>query len=1198
MRDKIQEYIDGKFNDSCPEIGLSPSAIKECVEEGSVFSGDFFLTCTPDGVESISGEDINGQVFCNDLRVSLSGQTFTGKAWTVPYEISLDGLQVGDVLQGEMEIITNFGEYSLPYEIVVGQTAPRKEEKPVKNLFHFANLAREEWESAVSFFRKTDFINLLVNNDRQYRNLYRVLTKDGASEQTMDEFLVAVHKKERVSLWLEKSEDHLYPVHLEEEHFINITKESWGYIEASVSCDKGSFIKLRKNTLTRDDFIGNSCQIPYTILKEQLHPGVNQDAVIIHTAHQVLRYELTVEAGKSDALWEIEQTLLKYRIQFWELYMSFRKKDITSGFWVEQSLGLIDKILELDSENREWQLMKVQLLLLGKRESEGKILLEAFEKGKVLKETDQILYGYYLYLQACYKKDAKQTKKTTEELWKMYRQNGEPFAILWMLLYLDEEMETNLLKKWELLKEQYKKGCASPMLYMEALQLLKKDESLLNKLGNFEIHLLLFALKRSAFKNKWLDRILSFSVKNNQFHPLLFKLYKECYQLSPGKDWLATIVGLLVRSGKSKKEYLEWYEMGVNQNLNIAGIFEKFVNHLEYRERKKLPRSVVEYYAHSTDGLRDEQKALLYSLVSEYGLLGVPKLGNSLGRYEKLIHFYIKEQLLQGKFNENLAKLYNEHLDEEILSEEKALEKCGEFLFIRQIKSKWKNIRKVLVAHENLSAIEEYPFEDGQAMVPVYSGDDVIVLVDEKGRKYAQVTDYNVKIVWDYRKFSPYFKKDVRQPLGLLIHTEIDGQRYRNISPENQYNLEIMAKDNRFTKEFRMELSMALLEYYQSSFQSGKLRKALEEVEIGAYSAFERSKILEMLLGEGLYEIAYPVICKYGFDYVDSRMLVGILSDRILETDFEKQEDLVKLCFQVVKKGKYTENMLEYLARHYNGGLIALKEVWELVQRFGLDSAILSERILNRILFMGGTTADYQEIFCTFTEQKGHSPLTYAYLSLESYYYFVKDKKVGMKTLEILEQQLRKAQELPWVCKLAFLKSCVAKGNLEERTKNLAYKVLMEALRKGQIFSFFKELDRILDKDLGFENQVIVEYKTRPGSKVWLHYLLETDGTGEERYITESMENDFEGIFTRSFTLFYGERLQYYITEGTADHRHFKENRTLCIGSENFYHRERRLQMINDIMVSVRMEDQKSLFSMLDKYVSMDYLVEQLYKRL
>lgn len=1191
MRDRIQEYLDGKFNESCPEIGLSPETIEVYAGEGSVFSGDFFL-------ESISNEKIKGQIFCNDLRVNLPEKEFSGALWTVPYEISVEGLQMGDAVSGEIQIVTNYGEYKLPYTVNVGELPEKEEERSVKNLFHFANMAREEWERAAAFFKKKAFYNLLVNNDRQYRNLYRGLAVNGLDEQAMDEFLVAVHKKDRVSLWLEKSEEHLYPVHLDEDHNISITKESWGYIEADVEWNKNGFLQIQKKKLTRDDFVGNLCQIPYKIRKEKLHKGMNQEKVLIKTPYQELCFEITAEYGETDPLWEIQRTLLKYRIQFWELYLSFRKKDITSGFWVEQSLGVIDRVLRLDRDNQEWRLLKAQMLFLGKRETEGKILLDSFEKGKYLKDTSPVLYGYYLYLSACYKKEKKLAKKVTEELWRQYRANEEPFPILWMLLYLDEEMEENFGKKWELLREQHKKGNASPMLYAEALQLLKKEEGLFRRLGSFEVHLMLFAIKRDMFKQKWLERILSLSVKNNQFHPLLFKLYKSCYQMAPGKEWLAVIIGLLVRSGEIREEYLEWYELAVQQNMNIAGIFEKFMEHIQFRGRKKLPRSVVEYYARSADSLREDQKGMLFSLVMDFGLPGRTKSGDTAARYEKMIHYFVREQLLKGKMSVSLARLYNEYLDWDILSEEEALDKCGELLFKKQIKSDYKNICKVLVVHEKLTEIEEYPWQDNQAIVPLYSEEDVLILVDDCGRRYTLEKDYRAKQMLNYRKFESFFEDGIRQPLGLMLHTEVAGQKYRNISPENQYQLELLVKDSRLTKGFRMELFLALAEYYKNSFQSEKLRNILEEAPVEEYPAFERCVMLEMMLGEGMYHKAYPVICRYGFEYGDFRLLVGLLNDRIEEVDFEEELQLVRLCFQVVKKGKYTEKMLKYLALYYNGFLASLKEVWKEVHNFNLDDSILAERILARIVFMGGTAIDCKEIFASYTGKNAYDDLAKAYLCLEAYDYFVREKKTAESVLKELEPLLLKGCKLPKVCSLAFLKRCTNEKELGERTRELAVKLTRTFLRMGEVYPFFKELEQLLGVEFGLEHQTVIEYRTRPGSRVWLHYYLETNGTGEERYVTEQLVQEFEGIYTKSITLFFGEKIHYYITEGTMNNRRLKENHVLCGESIKAPFRERRIQMINEMLVKEKQDDMENLFQTMDRYVSMDYLTERLFKHL
>ncbi len=1029
----------------------------------------------------------------------------------------------------------------------------------IKNLFHFANMAKENWEEAVTFFGSEEFPKILVNSDRQAAPLYRLLVKEGSIEQAMDEFLVAVHKKERVSLWLEKSEAHLYPVHIDEDHIISIVKESWGFVEAKVYVleKEQSFVRLQKKKITEDDFVGDTCQIAYTINKSKLHQGINQTRICIETPFQKLCFDLTVEREEKSPLQEINQKLLKYRIEFLQLYVAYSKKELSAAGWVGQSLILIDKILGLDSENQEWQLVKSQFLFLAGKEAEGKGLLGIFDDGKILKENNVVLYGYYLYLQACYKKDAKNGRKTAEELWKLYQQNEEPFPILWMLFQLDEELKENLPLKWKLLKEQYGKGCISPILYIEALKLLHKDETLLEKVGGFETHLLLFACKRKYFQKKWLPRILSLSMKSNQYHPLLYTLYKKCYEMEPGKDWLMILISLLIRSGEKKSEYLEWYELGVSENIKISGIFEKFIEHLEYREDKKLPRSVIEYFAHDAGNIRNHHKAHLYRLILEYHMEAVKRRIGSFAHYEKLIHYFVQDRILHGKVSKDLGLLYNQYVDEEMLENPKLKEKFGQLIFVHQVKCKWKSAAKVWVHHKYLEEIEEYPVENGQALVPVYSSEDTLVIVDAKGRKYAQAEDIIKTPLIKYEEYLPLYQGG-EQPLGIMVYREAEGQRYRNITQDNQNELEFLIRDTRFEKAFRMEVEMGLLQYYQEEFMSGKLRKALEEVQVEDYQTLERGRILDMLLGEGMYGKAYTIIRQLGFEYVDTRLMVGLIQDKITEQDFAWREDLVRLCYEVMKKGKYTETMLIYLEQHYEGSLQALKEIWDLTKEFNLDNSSLSRRILYTISVIDEISEGYEEF---------------------------------------LDCQIRENRELPWVCKLAFLKLCVQKDVLEEEKAKYAYEFLLEALKKGQIYSYFPALERLLKKDLGLCNQVIIEHKTTPGSQVWLHYLLETKEEGEGKYRSEKMEAVMEGIYTRSFTLYDGEKLHYYIREGNGENLYLKEEHTIC-GVADREESDRRFSLLNQIVADSNQENWDGMFAKMDQYIFNDYLVEKLYKPL
>ena len=76
----------------------------------------------------------------------------------------------------------------------------------IKNLFHFANLAKTSWEEAANLFFSKDFEQVLQGSDKQYLNTYRGLVKDGRKEQYLEEFLLQIKKKQQIEYIIENPE--------------------------------------------------------------------------------------------------------------------------------------------------------------------------------------------------------------------------------------------------------------------------------------------------------------------------------------------------------------------------------------------------------------------------------------------------------------------------------------------------------------------------------------------------------------------------------------------------------------------------------------------------------------------------------------------------------------------------------------------------------------------------------------------------------------------------------------------------------------------------------------------------------------------------------------------------------------------------------------------------------------------------------
>ena len=56
-----------------------------------------------------------------------------------------------------------------------------------------------------------------------------------------------------------------------------------------------------------------------------------------------------------------------------------------------------------------------------------------------------------------------------------------------------------------------------------------------------------------------------------------------------------------------------------------------------------------------------------------------------------------------------------------------------------------------------------------------------------------------------------------------------------------------------------------------------------------------------------------------------------------------------------------------------------------------------------------------------------------------------------------------------------------------------------------------------------FVDKTVVEYKTKPGSRVVIHYLIERGRYTESEYRQEEMKDMYGGVYAKAFVLFSGK---------------------------------------------------------------------------
>ena len=93
----------------------------------------------------------------------------------------------------------------------------------------------------------------------------------------------------------------------------------------------------------------------------------------------------------------------------------------------------------------------------------------------------------------------------------------------------------------------------------------------------------------------------------------------------------------------------------------------------------------------------------------------------------------------------------------------------------------------------------------------------------------------------------------------------------------------------------------------------------------------------------------------------------------------------------------------------------------------------------------------------------------------------------------------------------------------KEALLSIEKELLKMCMDKEMVFSFFHRLPPEILSLYQMDDKTCVEYHTSPEAKVTLVYALDTGLGRALEYKTEPLKNVYEGIFTKPFTMFYGE---------------------------------------------------------------------------
>ena len=171
--------------------------------------------------------------------------------------------------------------------------------------------------------------------------------------------------------------------------------------------------------------------------------------------------------------------------------------------------------------------------------------------------------------------------------------------------------------------------------------------------------------------------------------------------------------------------------------------------------------------------------------------------------------------------------------------------------------------------------------------------------------------------------------------------------------------------------------------------------------------------------------------------------------------------------------------------------------------------------------------------------------------------------------------------------------------NLTERQIKIT-KMLIEALAKNNVnFEFYKKFNKWFKIPFNLVDKTIIDFRTNPKHRVDITYEIKTPEEKTKK-VTEEMGSIYKGIFTKEIIMFYGEEIDYSITEYSDEYPQGKvvDNYSVRISEKNIYNDESRFGLINGMMICKALGRNEAAREMMQSYELCKEAGKELFKLL
>lgn len=1179
MRARIGQIAAGRFNGTKPILAFSEETIDLSVIEGRSEAGSFVI-------ESTNQIKICGIVYSTNPRMECLNPHFEGEKVRIRYQFNSKGLTEGDACEGKFVIVCNQIEYSLSFCARITRLYAEASTGAVKSLDDFTRLAASNWDEAYHLFYNRNFLNTIP-----YDNVYERLTYEGfacarPSGQNMEEFLIGVNKKQPVSISVDKSEEIFMASKEPQSGCFTITKDNWGYTEIRLRTDC-EFIKLSKPVLTLDDFIGKTYLYEYIIDASAMHAGRNFGRIYIDGVYQSFTIDITAGVRDDDGSISdiaVTKNIKECMVGIMELYTSFRLKRIVTGVWANETISILNHLHALVPDEHMYELMKAQAFIINRQRQEAKWILDDFKHSNPDKKAP--IWGYYLYLMTLLEREPSYVDNMTHEVELIFYENPDSVLLFWVLLFLRDQYFDDSAGKLKDIKYWVLRGCSSPYLYIEAYYLISQDPYLIKELSVFELRILSWAVKEKALTKELAGAIFEAVDLAGGFDNRVYELLTAAYEICPEAEYVGIICSYLIKGHKNDTCFHKWFELGIENKLRLTGLYEAYLITMDDRQISPVPK-IIQMYFSFDNKLPYRKLAVLYNNI----IAAKETEPEVYHKYRKAMGRFAMDQAQLRHIDDNLAVLYEDMLELGFINEELSAA-FSDIIYTHKLIVFDKRIVRAIIYQNEMKEPQIVPVTDQCAYFELFSNDYVILFEDSRGYRYVKSISYRLQRLMDAEKYlDRCISLSPDRPQYIVSHFK----NVRDYSDFTKGDLKLFKPvfySESFSDSYKAVMGYRILKYCQLHDYEDYVRPFLQSINFDTLQKDARKYLIDMLVSNRLYEKAYDMAMEYGIDMLAAASKV-VLCENALKVQHVDDDFMVQLAISAFKTGKYSDLVLKYLCENYTGPTDELINLWHAADKFSISSMKLDERILEQGIYTQIEPEKISDIFMEYYKRAGNEKLILAYISLVAHGYLHSGGCKADFIFDIIEKRFIGNRTLNDACQLALLKHFAEKTDITQAELEIEDTLLKYYIYNNMYFDFFARLDyRLLEKYFLYD-KAFLQYESTPGAHVVLHYSRDEDG---EEFNSEDMVEMYDGIYVKTFVIFFGELIRYYITEEHDNSIEVKESNRLTCNNIPGDNDHSRYNLINEMIISDTLSDETTLKSNIDEYKRLDAATKQLFK--